>query len=144
RNSSVEPTEGYYMGLSNEIAGLGGDVRYFKNSIRAGDYIPIDDEHKWVLAFKASAGVMTGMGKTTRVVDRFELGGESLRGFADSGIGPRDAITKDALGGLAYYKATAELAFPLGLPRELGVSGLCFSDLGSVWHSGDKTIPFHP
>jgi outer membrane protein insertion porin family len=138
RDSSIDPTEGYYAALSDEIAGLGGDVRFFKNSLRAGHYTPLDDDHKWVIATKGSAGVMTGMGKTTRVADRFELGGESLRGFTDSGIGPRDKKTKDALGGLYYYKATVELSVPLGLPRELGISGCLFTDAGSVWHSGDK------
>ncbi|MBA3813645.1 MAG: outer membrane protein assembly factor BamA [Alphaproteobacteria bacterium] len=144
RNSSVDPTQGYYAALADEIAGLGGDVRYFKNSLRAGNYIPFDDDHKWVLATKGSMGAMTGMGKTTRVADRFELGGESLRGFADSGVGPRDKTTKDALGGLLYYKATIELSVPLGLPKELGISGCLFTDIGSVWHSGDKQKKGHP
>jgi outer membrane protein insertion porin family len=144
RDSSIEPTQGYYAALSDEIAGLGGDVQYFKNSFRAGNYISLDDDHKWVLATKGSVGAMTGMGKLTRVVDRFELGGESLRGFADSGVGPRDKNTKDALGGLYYYKATVELSFPLGLPKELGISGNIFSDAGSVWHSGNMAKKGHP
>lgn len=144
RDSSIEPTEGFYAGLADEIAGLGGNVRYFKNSLRAGNYFPLDDDRKWILATKCSAGVMTGMGKVTRVVDRFELGGESLRGFADSGIGPRDKRTKDALGGLYYYKATIELTVPLGLPKELGISGNLFTDLGSVWHSGNRQKAGHP
>ncbi|MBS0271237.1 MAG: outer membrane protein assembly factor BamA [Proteobacteria bacterium] len=141
RNSSIDPTEGYYAGLADNLAGLGGDVRYFKNSIKAGTYYPIDEEQKWVIALKGSAGAMSGLGKTTRVVDRFELGGDSFRGFTDSGIGPRDKITKDALGGLFYYKGTLELAVPLGLPPELGIRGNVFSDIGSVWHSGNKTRP---
>jgi outer membrane protein insertion porin family len=144
RDSSIEPTEGYYLNLGDEVAGAGGDVRYFKNSLRAGVYYPLDENRKWVIATKGSVGAMTGIGKVTRVVDRFELGGESLRGFADSGIGPRDKRTGDALGGLLYYKATVELALPLGLPRELGVSGSIFSDMGSVWHSGSKVKKGHP
>lgn len=141
RDSSVDPTEGYYSGLTDEIAGLGGDVRFFKNGARAGMYVPIDEEHKWVVATKVSGGVMTGINQKTRVVDRYELGGDSLRGFVDDGIGPRDIRTGDALGGLYYYKGTIELAFPLGLPNELGIKGNVFSDVGSVWHSSDKS-PF--
>lgn len=144
RDSAIEPTEGFYAGLADEIAGLGGDVQFFKNSLRAGNYFPLDDEKKWVISTKGSVGAMSGMGKVTRVVDRFELGGESLRGFADSGIGPRDKRTKDALGGLLYYKATVELAVPLGLPKELGITGCLFSDAGSVWHSGNKEKKGHP
>lgn len=144
RDSTIEPTEGYYAGLADELAGLGGNVNFFKNSLRAGNYFPFDDDRKWVLATKCSAGAMSGLGKVTRVVDRFELGGESLRGFTDSGIGPRDKRTKDALGGLYFYKATVELSVPLGLPKELGISGSFFTDLGSVWHSGDKKKRGHP
>ncbi len=137
RDSSIEPTSGYFAGMSNDLAGLGGEVRYFKNGARAGVYISLDEEHKWVLSTKVSGGVMTGLGKVTRVVDRYELGGDYLRGFADNGIGPRSKKFKDALGGLLYYKGTFELAVPLGLPRELGVKGSLFTDIGSVWHSGD-------
>jgi len=144
RDSNVDPTKGYFAGMSNDLSGAGGNVRFFKNNLRAGLYIPIDEGHKWVLATKASGGVMSGLGKTTRVVDRFELGGDYLRGFADNGIGPRDARTKDALGGLFYYKATVELGFPLGLPAELGIKGSCFTDLGSVWHSGNHATATDP
>lgn len=141
RDSSIDPTEGYYAGLADDLAGLGGNVRYFSNGVRAGIYVPVDEEHKWVIATKGSAGAMSGLGKTTRVVDRYELGGDSFRGFTDAGIGPRDIYTGDALGGLYYYKGTVELSFPLGLPKELGIKGSCFSDMGSLWHSGNKSQP---
>jgi outer membrane protein insertion porin family len=146
RDSSIAPTEGYYASLADELAGLRGDdqsLKYFKNALRAGIYIPLDEEHKWVVATKASAGIMTGFGGQTRVVDRYELGGDSLRGFQDDGIGPRDIFTQDALGGLYYYKGTVELSFPLGLPNELGIRGNAFTDVGSVWNSGNKSAPPH-
>lgn len=141
RDSSVDPTSGYFAGLGNELAGLGGNVRFSKNAVRAGVYVSFDEESKWVLAAKASGGVMAGLGQTTRVADRYELGADSLRGFADGGIGPRDMRTMDALGGLYFYKATAELSLPLGLPSELGIRGSVFADVGSVWHSSN-TSPF--
>ncbi len=144
RNNSIDPSDGYYCGVANELAGLGGDVRYLKNGFRAGVYVPLDDAHKFVLSSKGSAGVMTGLGKTTRVVDRYELGGESFRGFSDAGIGPRDGATGDAIGGLYYYKGTLELSFPLGLPKEFGIKGSVFNDIGSVWHSGSKPVAGHP
>jgi outer membrane protein insertion porin family len=144
RNSSVDPSRGYYVGLADDIAGLGGDVQYFKNTFRAGTYVPIDEENKWVIAVKGAAGVMTGLGKTTRVVDRFELGGDTLRGFIDGGIGPRDKRTKDTLNGLYYYKGTVELVFPLGLPPELGIRGNTFVDMGAVWHPGVKVLKKDP
>lgn len=144
RDSTIDPTEGYYTGYSIDLAGLGGDVKYFKNTLRAGIYYPLDEENQWVIAAKGSMGAMTGMGQLTRVVDRYELGGDSFRGFSDAGIGPRDGKTKDAINGLYYYKATLELAVPLGLPPELGIRGNVFSDMGSLWHSGNTPVRDHP
>jgi outer membrane protein insertion porin family len=37
-----------------------------------------------------------------------------------------------SLGGNAIYKGTMELAFPIGLPNELGVKGRIFSIAGSL------------
>ena len=51
---------------------------------------------------------------------------------ADSGLGPRDKVTRDALGGELVYNGGAELSVPLGLPKELGISGKVFTDVGSV------------
>ena len=43
------------------------------------------------------------------------------------------------MGGKIYYIGTAEFTFPLGLPRELGVTGALFSDNG-VLKSVDSSI----
>lgn len=144
RNSSVFPSEGYYLGVANELAGLGGQVRYLKNTARGGAYYSIDDDQKFVVVAKGSVGVMSDLGKTSRVVDRYDLGGESFRGFSDAGIGPRDGTTRDAIGGLYFYKGTIEMSFPLGLPPEIGIKGAIFNDIGSVWHSGSKQVATNP
>jgi len=34
-----------------------------------------------------------------------------------------------------------EIAVPLGLPPELGIRGSMFTDVGSVWHSGNTVVP---
>ena len=73
-----------------------------------------------------------GLGEDVNLHDRFFLGGDNLRGFATSGVGPRDTSTKDALGGEWMYNGSAEVKFPLGLPEELGLTGKLFSDLGSA------------
>lgn len=134
RDSSIDPTDGYYIGVGNEFAGVGGDVHYLKNGLHLGNYFSLDDDHKWVFTTKVRTGIIHGLrNKPTRIVDRYILGADSLRGFKESGVGPRDAKTGDALGGKYYYKATAELFFPLGLPNEFGVRGSLFTDVGSVW-----------
>ncbi len=132
RNNKMDPSDGYYFRFMQEFAGLGGDSRYLKHDLKAGYYYPITS--KWRTSLVASSGYIFGIGgRDVRINDRFFVGGDDLRGFRNSGIGPRDISTNDALGGNAYYTGTAELKFPLGLPDELGVSGAVFSDAGSLW-----------
>ena len=38
----------------------------------------------------------------------------------------------DALGGNRFARASAELAFPIGLPDEFGVTGHTFTDIGTL------------
>jgi outer membrane protein insertion porin family len=88
----------------------------------------------------AEVGNVTGLADDTRVSDRFFIGGSSLRGFKPAGIGPRDSMTDDALGGKHFYTGTLELSFPLGLPEELAIRGRIFSDVGALWSiDGDES-----
>ena len=129
RDSTVSPTTGYVVRLSNDIAGLGGNTRYLRNKLTGSKFFPIGDEY--VLSFSATGGQIVGLGQDVKLLDRYYVGGDNLRGFATGGIGPRDRTTKDALGGEWMYTGTAELIFPVGLPAEFGVKGKLFSDIGS-------------
>ncbi|MGB1006518.1 MAG: outer membrane protein assembly factor BamA, partial [Thalassobaculaceae bacterium] len=138
-DSRLAPTEGYFASLETQIAGLGGDARYLRGEAKASYYTPLDeDEREWVLGFRGRVGAIAGLGEDVRINERFFLGGKTLRGFAPSGVGPRDAATDDALGGNYYYAGTGELSFPLGLTDTLGIRGLVFSDVGSVWKIDDE------
>ena len=37
-----------------------------------------------------------------------------------------------AIDGKIYYVGTTEFMFPLGLPKELGINGILFNDIGTV------------
>ncbi len=138
RNNKLDPSSGYYFRFYQEFAGLGGDSRYLKHEIKSSYYYPITN--KWRVGVMGSTGYIFGVaGRDVRINDRFFVGGDDLRGFRNSGIGPRDTDTRDALGGNAYYTGTAELKFPLGLPEEIGVSGAVFSDVGSLWKIDNVT-----
>ena len=67
-----------------------------------------------------------------RITDRYFLGGSTLRGFQSSGVGPRDLATGDALGGKQVYYGSLQFRFPIGLPDEFGITGILFSDAGSL------------
>ncbi|OHC75308.1 MAG: outer membrane protein assembly factor BamA [Rhodospirillales bacterium RIFCSPLOWO2_12_FULL_58_28] len=135
RDSRLKPTKGHYMRLTNDLAGLGGTTKYIRNSLNAGKYFPLADQ--WVLSFSGSAGHVYGLGDDVHLLDRFFVGGDNLRGFATSGIGPRDANTKDSLGGEWMYTGTTELTMPLGLPQEMGITGKVFTDIGSSGKMND-------
>lgn len=135
RDNRISPTEGYYLRMTNDLAGLGGTARYMRNSFGAGKYYSIMDEVTFELT--GDVGHIFGLGKDVGLLDRFYIGGDDLRGFASSGAGPRDSSTEDALGGEWKYTGTAQLNFPLGLPAEVGINGNLFSDIGSAGKLSD-------
>ncbi len=133
RDSTLFPTEGLFSWLDLEGAGLGGDAQFVSGDVGASYYIPFF-ERKVVLNLMGETGAIKGIGdEEVRINERYMLGGNNFRGFERGGVGPRDANTDDALGGNLYYRGTAELSFPIGLPEEMGVAGHAFSDFGSLW-----------
>lgn len=131
RDNRFNPTSGYYLRFNQEAAGVGGDARFLRHEIKGEYYEPFAKQ--WTGLLQGSAGTIAGIGKDVRINQRFFSGGNEIRGFANSGIGPRDTSTRDALGGNNYYAATAELRFPLGLPDDLGVTGAAFTDVANLW-----------
>jgi outer membrane protein insertion porin family len=131
-----DPSNGYFIRFSTDIAGLSGDSRYLRPELSAGYYYPLYEN--WVLGLTGDAGYIARLGQDIRITERFFIGGNSFRGFKTAGIGPRDTSTSDALGGNIYATGSAELKFPLGLPDELGIAGAVFSDVGTLTQTDDK------
>ncbi len=132
RNHRRNPTRGYYATFSQDFAGLGGDVQYIRTVAEARAYFPLYE--KVILVARLLGGYIEGWGgDDVRLIDLFYKGGETVRGFDRAGIGPRDAVTGDALGGKLFYAGTLEVRFPLPLiPEELGMGGAVFVDAGSL------------
>lgn len=138
RDSKIEPTEGYFFRVNNEIAGLGGTQKFLRNNVGVGQYFPLAEQV--VLGLTGNAGFMTGFGdEKIRITERYFLGGDTLRGFANAGVSPRDRETEDALGGLWQYYGSAQVKFPLGMPDELGFGGQVFTDFGAIGDTEDYT-----
>jgi len=131
RDNRLDPSDGYFVSLSNDLAGVGGDVRYARAVLSGGYFYPLAPQ--WVVSLTGEGGTVIGLNDRVRIEDRFFVGGDNLRGFALGGIGPRDAVTSDALGGNTYYTGSLSLGFPLGLPKELGITGRVFTDVGSLF-----------
>jgi outer membrane protein insertion porin family len=138
RDDRFDPTEGYFLKLTTDYAGAGGDVNFWRVRFGAGYYYPLGDE--WVAGVTGEVGHIEGLDEDVRIQHRFFIGGETLRGFRSAGIGPRDISTGDALGGNDFAIGSAELTFPSGLPKELGVRAKIFSDFGTLWNV-DSTGP---
>jgi outer membrane protein insertion porin family len=131
RDNRLDPTEGYYVQVGNDVAGLGGDARFLRNGLTGGQYFNLADGY--VLSLLGDVGYMFGLGKDIAINHRYFLGGEkSMRGFASAGVSPRDRATGDALGGNWSTNETVEMGFPLGTPEELGLSGKAFMDVGTI------------
>ncbi len=136
RDSTVFPTTGWMYWFDTELAGLGGDAKYVSGKTGARYYYPIFDQVIFNLLGEV-AGIAAYGDANVAINERFYLGGTSLRGFERAGVGPRDGITEDSLGGNYFYRSSAELSFPIGLPEELGILGHTFTDVGSLFELDD-------
>ena len=143
RDDRLDPTGGYYASVGNDFAGVGFGVDYVRNKVSAGYYYSVFPE--WVVSVTGEAGYIFGWnGQNVLIQDRFFVGGDNLRGFQSAGVGPRDSVSGDALGGQKYYLGSVTLGVPLGLPKEFGVSGRVFTDFGTLYHIQPTNIVLTP
>jgi outer membrane protein insertion porin family len=132
RDTRLNTTKGWLLRNSWALAGAPGTENYVRTTVDAVIYQQLLED--FVVSIGGSAGyTQSYTGNQLRLTERFFVGGDNLRGFAVGGIGPRDANTGDSLGGRYFYTGTTEASFPLGLPKELGVTGKAFVDIGSLW-----------
>jgi outer membrane protein insertion porin family len=152
--NGIRPTRGQSLVVSQDFAGLGGEVRYIRSRFSGTKWWGVLGG-SWVLSAHAEGGYVYPLEKSPgpgrdaiRITDRFF--GTQLRGFDIRGIGPRilresyDAdgnivsdkknLVSDALGGRAYYMGRLELEFPTSSTlKSFGLRPSAFVDVGSVW-----------
>jgi len=139
-----QPSEGIYLQFKQNVAGLGGNAHFIQQTVDGRYYYPMTDD--LTLMLRGQGGYMHALGgDKLAIVDQFNPGPDLVRGFAPSGIGPRDLAgggKGNGLGGTTYFGGTAEVQFPLlGLPRELGLRGAVFADAGTVYgYGGQKSF----
>ncbi len=135
RDNRLQPTAGYFAQLATDLAGLGGDVRYGRAVLSGGYYFGWAPDY--VLSLAGEGGYIRGINEMVHIEDRFFVGGDNFPGFKIGGIGPRDLVSNDSLGGNTYYVASLTQSFPIGLPPELGFSAHVFTDVGSLYGIDD-------
>ena len=126
-------TKGYLISLYQGFAGLGGNSRYLQNIISGSNYTPIYKD-KVIMKVSARGGVINGISKKVRISDNFNSGDSMIRGFEYNGIGARDQNTLQSLGGKNFISGSVEVKFPLGLPSEIGVNGVAFTDMATLYN----------
>ncbi|MBL6851751.1 MAG: outer membrane protein assembly factor BamA [Alphaproteobacteria bacterium] len=133
----IKPTNGLIMSISQEFAGLGGSLKYIRNQASFGLYRPVLWD-QFVGSFNVQAGYITGYdGQQIPIQERFFKGGDSFRGFAQAGVGPRDIVVSGnngAVGGNVFVIGSGQLKLPSFLPESYGVETALFTDVGTVGH----------
>ncbi len=142
RDQRLNTTKGFMVRSTVAAAGLIGTEQYLRVTADAVYYYSIFDDV--VASIGGSLGMVTPFSNSyLRLNNLFYIGGDTLRGFAVGGIGPRDANTTDALGGQYYYTGTAELSYPLPfIPKEVALLGKAFIDVGSLWGVQSQTYQY--
>jgi outer membrane protein insertion porin family len=142
RNDPVLPTRGYYIDLSQDVAGFGGTVHYVRTEWDGGWYHGFNKD--FILSLTTTGGFINGWdGDSIRIGDRFYRGGDSFVGFQLAGIGPRDIQFQDALGGKLYLIGETQLTIPNGLPAQYGIKTAFISDIGTLGLL-DRSDKFNP
>lgn len=148
RNSPINATRGFVLSLNQDLAGLGGDVRFLRTQVDGRVFRGLFPD------VVASLGVSSGYvaewgGDEVRRTDRFFKGGSSFRGFDALGLGPRVVEvdengefvrSRDALGGQFFAIGTAELTVPTFLPEAYGINGALFAEVGTVGVVEDELL----
>ncbi len=135
RDSTVDPHTGFVTRLGTDFAGAGGDAKFIRTKIDGTYYVPLDrftGNSDWGIAISAGAGYFFDLGSQEKIIDRFFLGGDNLRGFQAGGAGPHDEYSGDSLGGRFIWTQSTELRFPLPISADIGLSGRTFVDVGGL------------
>lgn len=139
RDNPIFPSEGSLFRLSQEFAGLGGDVGFFKNEVESQVNLPLwtttdpatgETFSDIVLQGTFNCGLLKRLtsgddNKVVTIADHFFLGGPlNVRGFEMRGLGP--SSEGNALGGLMYWAAGLHLYTPLPFRPHRGGFGELF------------------
>ena len=120
-NGSIEDAGGIFFGDKNFVKGT-GTIAYYHSFFE-----------KIVLELKARGGMASSYGNSDEVpiYERFFAGGaNTIRGYKERSVGPRDPGSDQPIGGDSIAIANAEVTFPV---YEKIVKGAVFLDIGNVW-----------
>jgi len=140
RNRALFADRGLHVALSGRYAIPPSDVRYYATNFQYLQYVPI--WRKWLLSFNAQVDYASALGRTTALppyLNYFAGGPDSVRGYRESRLGPRDNIgIGNPYGGNFRIVNRLELIFPVPEKWKSAARVSWFYDLGNVFQTGDK------
>ncbi len=145
RDSTVDPHTGWVLRGGTDFAGIGGTERFVRTKVDGQYFVPLDafsGNTDWGIQLSAGAGALVDLGRQEKIIDRFFLGDDNLRGFQIGGAGPHAVVGGDSIGGRYIWTQSTELHYPLPVSNDLGISGRAFVDVGSLF--GASSIPGSP
>ncbi|MFP5460156.1 MAG: outer membrane protein assembly factor BamA [Gammaproteobacteria bacterium] len=137
RDSAFAPTKGRFQTATLEVTLPTLDMRYARALYNHQWYLPLSKDYTLALNGDIAFGRAFG-GKEYPLFKNFYAGGiGSVRGFAQSSLGPRDPVDDIPLGGQTRVVGSAEFIFPLpGTGNDRSFRSFVFFDAGNVFPSG--------
>ena len=130
RDNVFNPSEGSVNSFEVQLAGLGGDNRYYRAIGNSTWYFALPAEMTGFVRGRFGFGDGYG-GKDLPPSERFFLGGvTTIRGFEFRDIGPKDAAN-NPLGGTSFVQFNVEIGRSLGSVLRV----VAFIDAGNVYDS---------
>ena len=137
RNRSLFANRGTRQQLFLSLAVPGSDVEYYQARYSFTKYFPIT--RKWTMRLNAELGIGKALGDTTALppYKQFYGGGpQSVRGFKESYLGPRDSFGRP-YGGNMLVASQLELILPLPAKWASQARASLFYDIGNVFNTGE-------
>jgi outer membrane protein insertion porin family len=143
RNRALFADRGMHLALSARYALPLSDVRYYATNFQYLKYVPLWG--KWLLSYNATVDYASALGDTTALppyLNYFAGGPDSVRGYRESRLGPRDNIgLGNPYGGNFRVVSRLELIFPVPEKWKSAARVSWFYDMGNVFQTGN-TIKF--
>ncbi len=140
RNRALFADRGLHLAISGRFAVPLSTVRYYTSNFQYLQYVPI--WRKWLLSFNSTVDYAAALGSTTALppyLNYYAGGPDSVRGYRESRLGPRDNIGYgNPYGGNFRVVNRVEMIFPVPEKWRSAARVSWFYDMGNVFQTGDK------
>jgi outer membrane protein insertion porin family len=159
RDSRNRPTRGHSVSLTQDFAGLGGNVRYLRSILEANKYwrvggsgfiFSVSAEGGYILPLENRGSAAAGI-DDVRLTDRFYLGEPQIRGFDIRGVGPRVQLIQNVpglVGGVATNVPVLDAKGKVSFVRDDAIGGRAYymtrAELEIPLGSGAKELGLRP